>query len=143
MTIKPSHFFLVIFFVLLQGCETAPIQVSEAHPVPKERLVTLPVVDRSSPDLAAVTVTRDSGMFGSGPSILLSIDKQEIAYFRTSETLSFPIAAGEHLVSIVPSPAFGAAVREFELYIKPKVHNYYRISVTQGGILFQRTSESQ
>jgi hypothetical protein len=40
-----------------------------------------------------MTVTRDAGAYGSGPS-----NRKDVAYFRTCETLTFPVAAGEYVV---------------------------------------------
>jgi len=90
-----------------------------------------------------MVVTRDSGAYGAALPILLSVNKQEVAYFRTEETLTIPLPSGEHLVSVVPSPSLGNSPREYEVHLKPGAKNYYRISVTQGGIAFQRTSEAQ
>jgi hypothetical protein len=98
----------------------------------------MPQIDRSS-NIAQMIVTRDAGIFGSGPSVLLTINKQEIAYFRTEETLVIELTPGEHLISVVPSPSFGASPREYEINLKAGARNRYRISITQGGILFQRT----
>ena len=92
-----------------------------------------------SSELAQMIVTRDAGLYGSGPSVLLRINKQEIAYFRTEETLTISLPPGEHLVSVVPSPSFGASPREYDVNLKAGAKNRYRISVTQGGLLFQRT----
>ena len=129
--------------LFLQACETTPIAAMSASPVPKDRILSLPTVDGSAAGTARMTVTRDSGLFGSGPSILLTINKKEVAYFRTSETLTLALAPGEYFVSVVPHPAFGASPREYEVQLKPGANSHYRISVTQGGVLFQRTTETQ
>jgi hypothetical protein len=111
---------------------------SAARAVPAERVVQLPRVAQSD-QVAQLIVTRDAGLNGSGLPILLNINGQEIAYFRTEETLTIPLPPGEHLVSVVPSPSFGASPRQYEVQLKPGAKTRYRISITQGGVLFQRS----
>jgi hypothetical protein len=46
------------------------------------------------------------------------------------------------VVSIEQYPALGFSAREYEVNLKPGAHNYYRLSVVQGGsVMFQRTAE--
>jgi len=132
---------LLLSCLLLQACETTPVHQTAATPIPKDRIVALPSIESSVVDPAQLTITRDSGLFGSGPSILLAINGKKVAYFRTSEILTLTLAPGEYVVSIVPYPALGASPREYEIHLQPKAHSHYRISVTQGGVLFQRTMD--
>lgn len=135
---------ILVSAALLQGCDTTPIRVAQADPVPSERVLSIPKVSRdANSKVARITITRDAGFAGSGPSLFLSLDGEPVAYFRRSETLSFDVQAGEHIVSVIPSPSFGAALREFEVHISPGAHNFYRLSVTTAAFNFQRTLESQ
>ena len=131
----------IAIYLMLSACETTSLDPSMTSPVPPQRIVRLPQTTLDARG-AQMTVTRDAGLYGSGLPILLSVNKNEVAYFRTAETLTFSLSPGEHLISVVPSPSMGSSPREYEVHLEPGAKKFYRISVTQGGISFQRTSET-
>ena len=133
---------LAVVLLQLAACETTALNLASARPVPPERIVQLPNAVTGS-EASQITVTRDSGLYGSGLPILLSINKRDVARFRTEETLTLSLPPGEHLISVVANPSLGSSSREYEVNLKPGARTFYRISITQGGVVFQRTSETQ
>lgn len=121
----------------LPGCTTLPVAPANAHPVPSTRIVSLPVVATGVADVAEWTVVRDAGKPGSGLLVLLAIDGRKVAYFETRETLKFTIAAGVHTVAVGPDNPIAGRTREYSIHVAPGAHAVYRISVTEGGVVFQ------
>lgn len=141
MTHHTTHLILTLAIAgTLAGCETVAVMSASASPVPAGRVASVPSVPKGV-ETAQMVITRDAGLLGSGNSVLLTFNNQAIAYFRTEETLSLVVPSGQHLVSLVQSPSFGTSPREYEINLRPGVKNAYRISITYGGIVLQRTSD--
>lgn len=120
--------------LILTGCGTSPIQVSDATPVPTSRIDA--ELSKPGADSAKVTVVRDSGLLGGGCLFGFYVDGKLIARLDTSERHSVELPAGEHVLG---AAAVGRALcsgenrrREVATILKPGDSKVYRMSVEQG-----------
>lgn len=126
----------VLPMLILVGCQTSPISLDNADPVPASRLYALQAGGASK-----VVVTRDSGLYGSGCNVRLYIDGVESAEFAAGEVATFHVSAGSHVAGVKPSAACGGgglAEREFSVGQGESIRR--RISITPGGIDFTPTA---
>lgn len=127
---------VAVAFMVLAGCSTSPISVSEADPVPPSRLHAFTNKNESK-----LIVTRDSGAFGSGVNYNILIDGKLAAEFASSEVATFGISSGKHILGIQPSTMFGGGtVHEAEVDVKPGETIRRRISLDGGGFYLTPTA---
>ena len=138
---KISTTLIVLFaLVLLSGCATSPTNLADVRPVASDRLLRTPTATNQQ-NSASVTIVRDSGFLGSAPSAALRLNGVPVASFRTRESLTFTLDPGDYVFGLEPSPSLGAGLREYSLSAKTGEHYFYRISVTQEGLILQRSYE--
>lgn len=77
----------------LGGCATSPISVSEARPVPADKMYALK--DQGTKDPGRLTVLRDDGFDGAGCDVVFYIDGQRAAKIGPGQKASFVLPAGE------------------------------------------------
>lgn len=92
----------VISLVFLSACATSPTPKSLATPVPPDRLYSKQA--KTSIDVATLVVTRDQGVLGSACYFGLWIDTALAGRFDVSETATFYVPAGEHLLKVGRDP---------------------------------------
>ena len=81
--------------IALSACSTSPVPLSEAKPLPLDRLLGFQQpVDPG----AVLVVTRDSGYQGGGCYAAFFIDGVLAGRFASSESAQFLIAPGEHVL---------------------------------------------
>lgn len=134
----------------LFGCATRPVSVSEAIPVPKERLIETQHVKEGGTS-GTVVVTRDEGFLGGGCYYALYINGVLAARFNPSETATFEVASGEVLFKVVVDPEGRGlcsintgGVTQRESTLKTKEVKFFRISIQGDGTPdLQRTDGAQ
>ena len=89
----------------------------------------------ASPELVHVTIVRDAGMLGSGPSAKLSINGADVAKLRTSERLDIYLKPGSYIFGVEPSPRLMGALVESSFDLAKGKQYVFRISVSTGGSL--------
>jgi hypothetical protein len=118
----------------LGGCATSPMPVSEARPVPADKMYALK--DQGTKDSGRLTVFRDDGFVGSGCDAVFYIDGQRAAKIGPGQKASFVLPAGEVNLSTGLAESglcAGAAIKTVASNIKPGKEVIYRISWdTQG-----------
>ena len=90
---------------LLGGCATSATPLSEARPVPEDRMRAAPAVASAEP--ATCVFVRDTGFVGSGSFVDLSIDELPAALIATGETVRITVDPGERLFSALLHDPFG------------------------------------
>lgn len=84
----------------LAGCSTAPVKLSDAKPIERERLY---VTRAPTANDGIVIVIRDKGMAGHGCGIDVLLDEEKAAFIGAGEKATFPASAGQHMLTILPS----------------------------------------
>lgn len=125
--------------VLIAGCATSPVTLTDAKPVPADRVFTSQ--GTSSATTGALTVTRDQGAFGAACPIALYVDGTVAAHFRTAETLTIHLPAGPHIIGAGPSGSGmcswtneAAHRREISHTVEAGGQAKMRLSITQQGL---------
>ena len=77
---------------LMSACSTTPTTTPNA--------VSSTLFATQSADTVALTITRDSGIVGAGCKIQVSIDNQQVAALRPSESVTMHVPAGKHILAI-------------------------------------------
>ena len=123
-----------VFLLALGGCATSPIPVSEARPVPADKMYALK--DQGTKDSGRLTVVREDGFFGSGCDVVFYIDGQRAAKIGPGQKASFVLPAGEvNLGTGLAESGLctGAVIKTVASNIKSGKEVIYRISWdTQG-----------
>lgn len=123
-----------VFLLALGGCATSPIPVSEARPVPADKMYALK--DQGTKDSGRLTVVREDGFFGSGCDVVFYIDGQRAAKIGPGQKASFVLPAGEvNLGTGLAESGLcaGVAIKTVAANIKPGKEVIYRINWdTQG-----------
>ena len=132
--------------VVLAGCGTSPVKLSDAKPVPPDRLF----VDAApSSDNGTVVVIRDTGLGGSGCGINIFVDDKKAATLGTGEEASIPVVAGDHILSAATTgkglcglgDAEHAGRRDLKISIKPQHPTTFRVGFSASGApVFSQTS---
>lgn len=95
---------LLIAFALsaamLAACTTSPVKPQDATPVPADRMF---VAQKPTANDGTVIVVRDTGLLGHGCGLEIYLDDSKVAMIAAGEKAVFPAAAGEHLLTIMPS----------------------------------------
>lgn len=101
MTKAAMRLAVCIALIATAGCTTSPISSKAAKPVPKDRMFAL---NTPGPGLVKMTVTRDSGLLGSGCYVGLALAGQFVARFDPEESADFYVTPGPVQMSAVPDP---------------------------------------
>src|SRR5262249_39983880 len=137
-----KHTSLLLFALLVTGCATSPVTVSESHTVPPARLLTgYSALAQLSPSRAAVTVIRDAGLYGSGEPARPSVDGSPVARLWSRERVEFYVSPGDHIFAVVPEPQFLAGLVERSYSFVAGRHYYFRISISESGFTIQPSTQ--
>ncbi len=120
--------------LLLAGCATSPVPVGQADQVPPDRLYGL----QQDPDTphGTVQITRDSGVNFSMCTVSAHVDGTKVADFKPSETASFYVSPGEHVLGVSTGGGICAnLVQEIESSIGVDENKRYRIYMDASGTL--------
>lgn len=125
--------------VLAAACATSPVALIDAKPVPADRVFAYSqLIDGPSGHLVLV---RDQGAFGAACPMAVYVDGQIAAHFRTSETLTLYLPAGQHVIGAGPSGGGmcswtneAAHRREIALAVQAGTQAKMRLSITQQGL---------
>jgi hypothetical protein len=88
--------FGILIPLLLSGCATTPIPLTEAKPAPSDRL--LAYQDKNAETTSTLVVTRDGGFLGGGCYYAVSINGTLAARLDTGETSRFYLVPGEVVI---------------------------------------------
>ena len=81
--------------LLIAGCATTPTASETAAPVPPDRLLAY---QQTAEDDGSIVVIRDAGMLGGGCHYAFSIDGELAARIAPSESATFHVSPGEHVL---------------------------------------------
>ncbi|MHC8395372.1 hypothetical protein ACYZT8_17200 [Pseudomonas sp. LB3P93] len=113
----------------LGGCATSPMQVSEARPVPADKMYAFK--SQGTKDPGRLTVLRDDGFVGSGCDAVFYIDGQRAAKIGPGQMASFVLPAGEVNLGAGLAESglcVGAAIKTVAAKIKTGKEVIYRIN---------------
>lgn len=129
--------------VLIAGCSTNPVAFSKAMPVPPSRIQSgYQAVSTMTAKTAQVSIVRDSGLYGSGPSAELSINDINIAKFRPGERLTVYLQPGTYTFGVTFAPRMGAPLNTKRISVQSGQHYFIRIKVVTGnGFVLQPSAE--
>lgn len=135
-----------IAVLLFAGCATTPLASSQAKPVPKERI--LAYQDSSESLNAALVLTRDVGLLGSGCFYAFWINGSLAARFGTGETATFFVEPGEHLLRVGRDPQ-GLGLcgvdsdrwTQRETILRSKERKFFRLMLDPNGTIDIQRSE--
>lgn len=104
--------------VLAAACATSPLALTDAKPVPADRVFAhgQPIVGPSG----QLVVVRDQGAFGAACPIAVYVDLIVAAHFRTSETLTLHLAPGPHVIGEHRELAEGESSENVVLEFRPE-----------------------
>jgi len=124
--------------VLMAGCATTPVPLSEAAPVPAERqfLFASPVGGT-----APIVITRDVGMLGAGCATRVTVDGKLAALVRSGEKLILNIPSGTVVLGAEPDGVCGGGLVEIEAKPQGIEPTLFRIAAEEGGIRLYRTAK--
>lgn len=137
---------LWLMLITLGGCATTPVPPAEAKAAPLER--KLAFQDKSDAASAALVVTRDAGMLGSGCFYSFWIDSVLAARLDVGETASFYVVPGEHVLGVTTDPqgkmlcSYGSDnITRRETLLRQDERKFYRLSINPSGIVDIQRSE--
>jgi hypothetical protein len=113
----------------LGGCATSPLPVSEARPVPADKMYAFKSQGTKAP--GRLTIVRDDGFVGAGCDAMFYIDGQRAAKIGPGQKASFVLPAGEvNLGAGLAESGLcsGAAIKTVAARIKPGKEVIYRIN---------------
>ncbi|MBD9479858.1 hypothetical protein [Pseudoxanthomonas sp. PXM02] len=125
--------------VLVAACATSPVALTDAKPVPADRVFAYgqPIEGPSG----QLVVVRDQGAFGAPCPIALYVDGVIAAHFRTSEVLTVHLTPGQHVIGAGPSGSGmcswsneAAHRREIAHTVEAATQAKMRLSITQQGL---------
>lgn len=113
----------------LGGCETSPMLVSEARPVPANDMYAIKIEDAE--DSGRLTIFRDDGFVGAGCDAVFYIDGQRAAKIGPGQKASFILPPGEvNLGTGLAESGLcaGAAIKTVAANIRPRKEVIYQIN---------------
>ncbi|SDP19644.1 hypothetical protein SAMN04489798_4981 [Pseudomonas arsenicoxydans] len=113
----------------LGGCETSPMLVSEARPVPANDMYAIKIEDAE--DSGRLTIFRDDGFVGAGCDAVFYIDGQRAAKIGPGQKASFILPAGEVKLGTGLAESglcAGAAIKTVAANIRPRKEVIYQIN---------------
>lgn len=126
--------FSMVIALIVAGCATQTVKLSDAKQVPTERIFFENYQDSN---LSEITVIRDSGFIGAGCGARISIDGDLAAVLHTSEKVSFKVKGGEYIIGVTLQNGglcnFGVDMQERELKIQPGERRFYRAFIDGNG----------
>ncbi len=94
---------------------------------------TVPVAATQSPKGPAVVVARDTGFFGIGCNLEVTLNGEVIGNLGAGETLSRQVDPGKHRVGIANTTALCINVRMAKVVEVAKDPVVFRVGLTAGG----------
>ena len=120
--------------LVLGGCATSPMRVSEARPVPASEMYA--IKSQGTQDAGRLTIFRDDGFDGAGCDVVFYINGQRAAKIGPGQKASFVLPAGKvNLGAGLAESGLcaGVAIKTVAANIRPRKEVIYRISWdTQG-----------
>ncbi len=108
-----KHTSLLLIIMLLAGCATSPVKVSESQQVSSDRLLSgYSALAKLWPIKAKVIVVRDAGVLGAGAPARLSVDGAPVARLWPGKRVEFYLSAGDHILGVSPDPQLTGALTE-------------------------------
>lgn len=90
--------FGIIVLVLMGGCSTDPVALSQARQVPSDRLFGFQKPLKGG---GVIVITRDTGyMAGGGCNMVVLVDGRKAARISTGEKVTLHVAAGRRILGI-------------------------------------------
>jgi len=128
---------LLVLLVLVSGCATTPVPISEAKLVPKDRLLAFQT--SSAEKTAILTVVRDEGFIGGGCYLALYINRVLSGRLDVGEFGKFYVEPGEILLRVGGDPQgtglCGLGTDDWtqrETFLKPGEMKSFRLSIDGG-----------
>lgn len=126
--------------LLLGGCATTPVQISEATQASADRVLAFQLATGDKP--ATLTVIRDEGFIGSGCYYAVHINQVLAARLDVAEFARFYVEPGEILLRVGRDPQ-GVGLCGFgqdqwtqrETILKPDEQKSFRLSIDTSGKL--------
>ncbi len=133
---KLSNIFVLFFIMVVSGCSTMPVELSDSKKIPDERIYEA-YIKYSAPSGSGsrVIIVRDSGVLGSAASVSLFLNGEIIARLRTAESIVLHVELGDNLFGVAPGLKLwepdNEGLIEQALQVLPNKTYYYRISIDQ------------
>ncbi len=129
--IKPlttKSYLLFAAAALLSACSTNAIRPQDAKATPPERVYS--PLTRASLKEPNVTIVRDSGFYGSGLNIHLSLNGQKLATMDAGEKLELRLQPDTYVFGVLPSITLGSVLeRSIETKIESEKKYFFRIMI--------------
>ncbi len=123
--------------VLLTGCATTPVSLSEAIPIPADRQL---LFGSASASTSPVIITRDVGILGTGCATRVTVDGKLAALIRSGEKLTLNLPSSTVVVGAEPDGICGGGLVEIEAKPQGTEPLLFRIASEEGGIRLYRTA---
>lgn len=123
---------IIALCVLLTGCATTPVPISEATPVPPTRHLAF----KSPGDgTAPVVIRRDSGLQASVCATQVFVNGALAAYIRSGEIVTLHVPAGETILGAMADAICAGGLVELQVKLTPGRAAHYRIGYDTNGAL--------
>ena len=129
---KTTLFFALI--IALTGCATGPIAISDAVPIPQERISNIEIT-KSKDGTGSVLFKRDSGFIGSACVLRLMVDGKPFADIQGGEKIQVYLAPGKHILGAKGTGICFDSHTETEVTITAGKTEVYRATAGAGGII--------
>jgi hypothetical protein len=118
----------VIAVIALAGCASLDHRDLPSRQVVSSRVFVPLTGPASSPEVASLTLVRDSGLFGGGCSSQLYVDDTMVVQLEQGEQVSLPLGAGQHQLSLRTSGACMPVTQDVQTSASAGQNLAYRIS---------------
>lgn len=123
---------IVAVLLLLAGCSTSPVSISEADPVPASRHVSF---KQPGAGTAPLVIRRDSGWMNSGCATQVFVNGALAAYIRSSEIVTLHVPAGNIILGVRADFICAGGLIEREVTLTAGKPAHYRIGYDTSGSL--------
>ena len=126
------------------GCATVSVPTSQALAIPYNQWIAPEFAIKHASGDVEVIVKRDSGVFGSGYTIVFHVEGKPIVKLEAGEIARLYLPPGKHLLGVFPEPniLWAGTLYEIEADVRTDLAQVYRIFITSSGaIQISRTSQ--
>jgi hypothetical protein len=129
--------------LLMSGCSTSPVQLSDSTMVPAGRLLPgYQAISKPGDGKAKVVVVRDSGMLGAAIKAKILVNGDAVGLLWSSERLEFYLPLGDHILGVMPEPQLAGALQENSYSFKDPKTYFFRFSVSESeGAMLRPTTQ--
>lgn len=132
--IQRTQALLTVAVLVLAGCATQPVTITDARPLTESRLLPGFEAYRAPfPGGAKVVVVRDKGLYGSALTMKLFVDGQPVGLLRPSDRLELYVPLGSHVLGVEPQPLLEKSIREQAFVFDQAKSYFFRISIPSVG----------